>query len=148
MDVSDLPRIIFGGGTLVLLAFLLYKFAMAFRDTTHALGDMAEGVVAALAKHNQLRIQEEHMFYTRPWTEEEAMMMLAELRHQLANRLRPGDSPEVAILGPEIRNTALALAVLTRIVPCTLEIRRRIAFLEEKVRQRQSSLPNQSLYAR
>jgi hypothetical protein len=60
---------------------------------------------------------------------------LAELRWQLANRLHPGDSPEAAVLGPEIRDTALALAVFTKLIPSTIEIRRRVAFLEEKVRE-------------
>jgi hypothetical protein len=135
MEAHDLVTMIVLSVTLLFLAFLTYKFTVAFREGAHALGDMAEGAVIALAKHHERRVQEERMFYTRTWTRQEAAVALAELRWQLANRLHPGDSPEAAVLGPEIRDTALALAVFTKLIPSTIEIRRRVAFLEEKVRE-------------
>jgi len=125
--------------TLSLLAFLLYKIFFAIRDAGRALGDMAEGAVIALAKHHERSVQEGRIFYTRTWTQQEAAVVLAELRRQLASRLHHGNIPEIAFLDADTRNILLALAVFTNVILSTTEIERRIAFLERLVRQEKTA---------
>jgi len=134
METNTPVELIIGWTSLLLLLVLFYKFIRGLFEATHALGEVVTGVGTALLVHISKKEGEQKLFYERSWTHEEATVMLQELRLQLRNQNNFHRLPELAVIGPERAKTLLTIGVLTKIMPSSIEVQRRITFLEEKLR--------------
>ena len=126
MEPSSPSGIIVITASLLFTAWLIRGFVAAFGNAKTGLIDIGNAFLIHVERMERVK----KMFYLRAWTAEEAEYAIGELRRQLDLRLNLCRTPEFKALGQSTTHSMLALAVFTKVLLSTEEIRSRIAFLE------------------